>query len=106
MVILENLIGNARKYAPKDQPIDIRVHMQHEADARLSCFEISNPVYPASLPEEGRLFERYYRHPNVQSLPGMGLGLSLVKTTAQKIEAQVAYRHAQGRVFFTLKVPF
>lgn len=106
VVILENLIGNARKYAPKDQPIDIRVHMQHEADARLSCFEISNPVPPEMVPAQAHLFERYYRHPNVQSLPGMGLGLSLVKTTAQKIEAQVAYRHAQGRVFFTLKVPF
>jgi hypothetical protein len=35
----------------------------------------------------------------------MGLGLSVVKTTAQTIGAQVSYRQGDGQVFFTRLVP-
>jgi len=117
VVILENLMSNARKYAPKDQKIGIRVTMENmapvaqaspgdAASTHCTCFEINNPVHPDMVPEEAHLFERYYRHPGAQSQPGMGLGLSVVKTVAQKMGAQVSYRHERDRVFFTLKVPF
>lgn len=115
VVILENLMTNAYKYSPKDQKVRIRVAMQSASPEGPSvagegltctCFEISNPVRPDAVPEETQLFERYYRHPSAQSQPGMGLGLSVVKTVAQKMGAQVSYRHEHGRVFFTLRVPF
>lgn len=117
VVILENLMTNAHKYSSRNQKIGIRVVMENVSPATQSalgesvsspctCFEISNPVHPGSVPDEEHLFERYYRHPSAQSQPGMGLGLSVVKTVAQKIGAQVSYRHQHGQVFFTLRVPF
>lgn len=118
MVILENLITNAGKYALRNQKINIRVSMQNAplvthppsrgepVATRLTCFEISNPVSPGSAPEDAHLFKRYYRHPSARHQPGMGLGLSVVKSAAQKMGGLVSYRHEQGNVFFTLKVPF
>jgi signal transduction histidine kinase len=114
-VILENLMTNASKYTLNNQPI--RIEVTHEkglppADApagtgldSFTRFEISNFVDPASVPEEQRLFERYYRHPNASSQPGMGLGLSVVKSVAQRLGGKLAYRHERGQVFFTLRVP-
>ena len=101
-VILDNLMTNASKYSVREHPICIKVSRQ---DAQLSRVEISNHVDPLSIPEESRLFDRYYRHPQTHNQPGMGLGLSVVKTTAQKISAQVSYRQGDGQVFFTLLVP-
>ena len=101
-VILDNLMTNANKYSEREHPIRLKVSRH---DAKLSRVEISNHVDPLSIPEESRLFDRYYRHPQTQNQPGMGLGLSVVKTTAQKISAQVAYRQGEGQVFFTLLVP-
>jgi len=101
-VILDNLMTNASKYSVREHPICIKVS-RHEA--KLTRVEISNHVDPLSIPEESRLFDRYYRHPQTHNQPGMGLGLSVVKTTAQKIGAQVSYRQGDGQVFFTLLVP-
>jgi hypothetical protein len=39
------------------------------------------------------------------SLPGMGLGLSLVKAAAAKIGATVDYLHDEETVTFSVKVP-
>jgi len=117
MVILDNLMSNARKYGLPAHPICIEVSRSpapppivspgpgatHEG--AYTRFEISNHVDTASAPEASRIFERYYRHPQALSQPGMGLGLSVVKTAAQKIGAHIAYRHADGQVFFTLTVP-
>jgi signal transduction histidine kinase len=101
-VILDNLMTNASKYSVREYPICIKVSRH---DAQLTRVEISNHVDPLSIPEESRLFDRYYRHPQTHNQPGMGLGLSVVKTTAQKIGAQVSYRQGDGQVFFTLFVP-
>jgi signal transduction histidine kinase len=114
MVILENLMTNASKYAARSHKIRIRASLEqaqpHGQDAASSPasfarVEISNHVDPASLPDERRLFDRYYRHPHAQSHPGMGLGLSVVRTAAQKMGAQVLYRHEGDQVFFTLRMP-
>jgi signal transduction histidine kinase len=67
--------------------------------------EISNGVDPASIPDPASVFDRYYRHPNFQNKSGMGLGLSVAKSIAQKIRGEVSYRHSNGRVFFALTVP-
>jgi len=100
-VVMENLVNNACKYDDRRVPIVIKVH----TSANTTIFEIANSIDPAIRPDESKLFKRYYRHDNVQSLPGMGIGLSLVDTAVEKIGAKVSCKVESQRVTFTLEVP-
>ena len=114
VIILENLLRNAWKYSVADSPITICVTLlpgagtdgeAAPADVGWTCFEVSNEVAAGQEPDESRLFERYYRHPGVQEQPGMGIGLSLVQSAAEKMGASVAYHRQGTRVFFKLRMP-
>lgn len=113
-IILENLLSNAWKYSVEGTKIAIAVTLLPGAkatgeaapdDAGWTCFEISNEVAVDQVPDETRLFERYYRHSGVQGLPGMGIGLSLVLSAAAKLSATVRYQNQGSHVFFKLRVP-
>jgi signal transduction histidine kinase len=103
IVILENLLRNAYKYAAAEEKINVAVTTA--VDAGTTSFEISNAVSLDQEPDEARLFERYYRHPSAQSQPGMGIGLSLVQSAAQKMGASVLYRKENHQVIFTVRMP-
>jgi signal transduction histidine kinase len=100
-LIVENLVSNAVKYSTDGQ---IKITIGHETPA-MTCFSISNRVANESAPDENRLFERYYRHPNFQNHPGMGIGLSLVHSAAEKMGATVSYQKTGQEVFFQVRIP-
>jgi signal transduction histidine kinase len=100
-LIIENLVSNAVKYAADYK---IRISIRDEPE-NVTCFRISNRVAAENHPDEARLFERYYRHPSVQSSPGMGIGLSLVNSAAQKMGAQVRYQKIDQDVVFEVRFP-
>jgi signal transduction histidine kinase len=100
-VVIENLVNNAYKYDDRRVPIAIKVQSSPTA----MLFEIVNSIDPSIRPDQSKLFERYYRHDNVQSLPGMGIGLSLVETAAEKIGAKVRCSVDSHTVTFSLEVP-
>lgn len=117
-VIFGNLINNAYKYGHAGgdvvitvkrtgsvSPADSVVTVPTATETDWVCFEISNAVGTFGMPDQDRVFERYYRHPNSMAVPGMGLGLSLVKAAAAKIGASVDFRHARDTVTFTVRVP-
>jgi signal transduction histidine kinase len=100
-LIVENLVSNAVKYSTDGK---IKIAIGHETPG-MTCFSISNRVAKESLPDENRLFERYYRHPNFQNHPGMGIGLSLVHSAAEKMGATVSYLHTEQEVVFEFRIP-
>lgn len=100
-LIVENLVSNAVKYASDGK---IKITIAHETPST-TCLRISNRVAQDSLPDENRLFERYYRHPNFQNHPGMGIGLSLVHSAADKMGATVSYQRADEEVIFEVRMP-
>lgn len=100
-LIVENLVSNAVKYAADGK---IRITITRES-ADMTSFRIGNRVADGSLPDENRLFERYYRHPNFQNHPGMGIGLSLVHSAAEKMGATVRYQKADQDVIFEVRIP-
>lgn len=100
-LIVENLVSNAFKYAADGK---IKIAITQEVPG-MTCFQIGNTVAPDSLPDENRLFERYYRHPNFQNHPGMGIGLSLVHSAAEKMGATVRYHKVAQDVMFEVRIP-
>jgi signal transduction histidine kinase len=100
-LIIENLVSNAVKYAADGK---IRIRIRDEAD-NVTSFQITNRVADDNHPDEKRLFERYYRHPSFQNSPGMGIGLSLVNSAAQKMGAQVLYQKIDQDVVFEVRFP-
>jgi signal transduction histidine kinase len=100
-LIVENLVSNAVKYSTDGK---IKITIDNEVPA-ITSFRISNRVAHERLPDENRLFERYYRHPSFQNSPGMGIGLSLVNSAAQKMGATVRYLQIDQDVIFEVRFP-
>jgi len=79
-----NLIDNAAKWGPADEPIEVEV-----ASGRVSVADHGPGIDAADRPH---VFERFYRATRDRTTPGSGLGLSIV--------AKVAEDHG-GEVFVT-----
>lgn len=72
---LSNLLTNAHKYSPTDQPIDVTV----------SGSRIEVRDYGPGIPEveRVRVFDRFHRGTQHQSIEGSGLGLAIVAAIAE-----------------------
>ena len=111
--ILANLVQNAIKYSPLGGPITVslRQTLNNENKAVIEvCVEDKGIGIPKD--EQTRLFERFYRAPNIHSSKTRGIGLGLY------IVAQLLYMHGGtiavesngnfgegSRFIFTLPVP-
>lgn len=100
---VDNLLDNARKYAPADQVP--RAILTAEADGVTLSVETPG----VSLPEEEReqVFERFYRGASArETAPGHGLGLSLARHVARVHGGDVVAGEADGeRTVFELRLP-
>ena len=117
-VVFGNLIDNANKYGHGAGKIRVQVTREKRSDtaepdssvasaehAEILHFKISNAIGTFGAPDDLRVFERYYRPSSTMNLPGMGLGLSLVKAAAAKIGATVDYLREEETITFSVKVP-
>lgn len=82
--VMENLIGNARKYAPGSR-IDIW------AGADGGRYEIHVRDHGAGIEPQDMpfLFDKFYRGQNVGDVPGSGLGLYIVKYIMNRMGGQI-----------------
>jgi PAS domain S-box-containing protein len=71
--VLANLISNALKYSPSDQPVNVRVSVT--ATEALVAVHDRGPGIPPEALEH--IFERFYRAPGVEVQSGSGVGLGL-----------------------------
>ncbi|MFL2987810.1 MAG: ATP-binding protein [Candidatus Poriferisodalaceae bacterium] len=87
---VSNMIDNAVKWNPPDLPIRVRVE---NGSVRVSD---NGPGIPVA--EQEQVFERFYRTEEARSLPGSGLGLSIVRHVAESFggQAQIVDRDGPG----------
>jgi signal transduction histidine kinase len=101
--ILDNLLGNAVKYSPPDQPIGVQV--RHGGVAQV-CIEDRGPgIASEELPH---LFDRFYRTRLARRGPvgGTGLGLYISQEIAAAHHGRITVDSAPGRGSrFTLTLP-
>ncbi len=92
--VLDNLIGNAIKYTPKDGTIRISIR----AEDRQLIFEISDTGPGIPLNEQFRIFEKFYRASNILDGPkGSGLGLAIVKSIVEDHQGRVWVESTLGK---------
>jgi two-component system sensor histidine kinase MprB len=87
-----NLLDNAIKFSPEHSQIDVDLH-----DGVLTVADRGTGIAADDAP---RAFERFWRAPEARSLPGSGLGLSIVREVATQHggEASLGSRPEGGAV--------
>ncbi|MEU5883004.1 HAMP domain-containing sensor histidine kinase [Spirillospora sp. NPDC047279] len=83
-----NLLDNAVKFSPPDETVDVRL-----AGGELTVRDHGPGIDPDDLPH---VFDRFYRSTSARSLPGSGLGLSIVARVVHESGGEVALEPADG----------
>jgi signal transduction histidine kinase len=114
-IALENLLVNAVKYSSSGTPILMEVaslatspnHLDGALDSKGSGMRIrvENQLPLDAHPDVSLLFKPYYRHPMSGQQPGMGLGLSLVKTAVEKLGGVIDVSIHNDRIVFEVSLP-
>ncbi|WP_338118190.1 HAMP domain-containing sensor histidine kinase [Streptomyces coryli] len=91
---LSNLVDNAAKFdARGSEPIEIAVTRDPDGGVRV---EVSDRGPGIAAGDLTRVFDRFYRAPAARSLPGSGLGLSIVQDAAAGHGGQPFARPREG----------
>lgn len=99
---MKQLLDNARKYSPPEQPILVRVHT---SGGRLA---IAVTDHGEGIPakEQQRIFDRLYRSPSIErQVPGSGLGLSIARNIARAHGGDLTVSSRPGETTFELTLP-
>lgn len=100
--ILINLLSNAIKYSPYTNEI----HFKLAYDGKIATFQVRDQGIGIPQAEQFHLFEPLYRASNVGTIPGIGIGLSIVKrcVNLHKGEIGVLSEPAVGTIV-TVTIP-
>ncbi len=100
--IVSDLVSNAQKYTLNDAPVQVTVTATH-AGATLRIEDHGIGIAPDDL---AHLYEPFYRGANVQAIPGIGLGMALVKHLVDLHQADIQVDSEIGRgTCVTLQLP-
>jgi len=97
-----NLIDNAGKYSPEDQPVQVRLRAEG-ASAVIEVDDAGPGIDAADVP---RVFDRFYRADSARALPGSGLGLSIVQRVVDAHGGRAAVaRSVRGGALLRVDLP-
>ncbi|MFE5563991.1 ATP-binding protein [Amycolatopsis japonica] len=97
-----NLIDNAGKWSPADQPVQVRLRAEGPS-AVLEVDDAGPGIDAADVP---RVFDRFYRADSARALPGSGLGLSIVQRVVDAHGGRVTVaRSARGGALLRVDLP-
>ena len=104
MILVQNLISNARKYGREQGHIWVSLHRE-DGMARLSVRDDGVGIPPEQLP---RIWDRFYQaDPSRTNRDGsLGLGLAMVREIAHRHKGEVSAQSEPGEgSVFTLTIP-
>jgi signal transduction histidine kinase len=86
--ILSNLLSNAVKYSPKKIPIDFNVWI----DEKQMMFQVVDYGIGIPIEDQKHLFDIFHRASNVGTIGGTGIGLSIVKKSADALGGHISFQ--------------
>jgi len=78
-VVLRNLIHNAIKYSPANQPIVVRCSLQREDGVCHAMLAVVDRGPGIGAEDQARIFESQFRRASHREITGMGIGLYLAR---------------------------
>jgi signal transduction histidine kinase/HAMP domain-containing protein len=102
--VLDNLLSNALKFTPPGGRIVVRL----ESEGPQARLEVADTGVGIPAEDQPHLFDRFYRARNAtgRSIPGLGLGLTIVRTIVEGHGGTVAVRSESGAgAAFTVRLP-
>jgi PAS domain S-box-containing protein len=93
-IVFSNLIDNAIKYTPENGHVQVRVTQ----DGMYLKVTVQDDGFGLSPEEKQKVFDEFFRAKNefTTSIPGTGLGLSLVKRLTELHQGKVSVESAPG----------
>lgn len=105
-VVLRNLVHNAIKYSPADQPIVIEVGTQTRAGGDIAWMTVTDRGPGIELEDQSRIFEPHYRRPAHRETKGLGIGLFLVRKICERQDGTLTVESEPGKGSrFTVSLP-
>jgi two-component system sensor histidine kinase KdpD len=98
-----NLLSNAFKYSPHDQPVEVRGRI---IDQHLEVLVVDRGV---GVPPEdlGRVFDKFYRASELGSSTGLGLGLAICKAFIEAHDGRIRLENnPSGGTIARFVIPF
>lgn len=95
--ILLNLLSNASKYSPENQPVDV------SSESHSDTITIKVKDYGIGIPQEDQpnIFSNFFRAKNATNIQGTGLGLNIVKRYVELLNGTIHFisRFNEGTTF-------
>ena len=104
-IIFNNLLDNALKYSPPGTPVNVALVRECNPEGAVQRLSVTNEACEGPLPDDLRLFQKYYRGDAVQRINGSGLGLHLSRLLARRQGGDLQYKPNARKVTFTLVFP-
>ena len=98
-----NLLDNAAKWSPPGGTVRVQMRPIDQWSVLLEVADAGPGIAEQDLP---RVFDRFYRAPGARTMPGSGLGLSIVRQVAIRHGGAVwAGRAPEGGALLALRLP-
>ncbi|MGQ9849459.1 MAG: GAF domain-containing protein [Aggregatilineaceae bacterium] len=94
-----NLLHNAIKYTPAGGHIEVRVRQEHHGDQTTLVFEVEDNGTGIAPEQQPALFQPFFRANGLATngVPGIGLGLTVVKAAVEYHQGQVYCESTPGQ---------
>jgi len=101
-LILTHVLANALKYSPPTKPITVTAVLSPEA-ITLTVQDQGMGILPE---DKDRIFEAFFRGMNIGEVPGLGIGLSIVKDAIDSMEGSIEVESQVGvGTTVTVRIP-
>jgi signal transduction histidine kinase len=100
-VVIGNLLNNALKYGAKKMPIEVKIEVIN-AHLHIAVINVAGAI---GMPDQAKIFQKYYRSSKAHSYTGSGLGLYLMKNIMVLLGGDLTYTPMDNLVKFELCLP-